>query len=544
MDLRSRRKLFLLLIIANLTGIFVQLLMGDSALYANISKQMVLTGDYSNLSVNGADWLDKPHLQFWFAALMMEFLGIHDWVFKLSSFLVFLFGIRYTFLFAKRHYTEEHAWAAVIILSSSLHIIISNSDVRAENILLTFIIGAVYHFCNYLSSDSWRQLIFASVLAALAIMTKGLFALIPIGAAVLAFAMGKGLLKQLFHWKILVSAVLILLCISPELISLYRQFDMHPEKTVYGVQNVSGIKFFLWDSQFGRFFNTGPIKGAGHPTFFLQVMFWAFAPWGLLFYMAFAKKALRTIVGQYYKEWASLFGFLLLFVIYSLSSFQLSHYLNILFPFAAILSADYLLTVIRSGKESWFWPVHYLSLALLYTAMIAFLFLFELSNTWIFGACLLFCIFLHLIVWGATWDKEWKLLSHSSIVMALVAVFLNLNLYPTLFPYQSGTTAAITNNKAPLENAAIARNSFLLEFYSDSTLTRIDTSMNFSQQLRNQELVYADQRVLRILDKRGEKYRIVNELDHFHTTKLNAKFLDPETRGEEAFHRYLIEMID
>jgi hypothetical protein len=78
--------------------------------------------------------------------------------------------------------------------------------------------------------------------------------------------------------------VLILLFITPELYSLYTQFDIHPEKVVFGRTNVSGLKFFFWDSQFGRFFNTGPIKGNGEPTFFLHTTLWPFYP-GLLFFM-------------------------------------------------------------------------------------------------------------------------------------------------------------------------------------------------------------------------------------------------------------------
>ena len=34
--------------------------------------------------------------------------------------------------------------------------------------------------------------------------------------------------------------------------------------------SVSGIRFFFWDSQFGRFFNTGPIKGSGDPFFYFH----------------------------------------------------------------------------------------------------------------------------------------------------------------------------------------------------------------------------------------------------------------------------------
>ena len=59
--------------------------------------------------------------------------------------------------------------------------------------------------------------------------------------------------KQLFHWRWLLALVLITIFISPELYCLWKQFDQHPEKIVLESQKVSGIKFFLWDSQFGLY---------------------------------------------------------------------------------------------------------------------------------------------------------------------------------------------------------------------------------------------------------------------------------------------------
>ncbi|MBL0132485.1 MAG: hypothetical protein IPP43_16420 [Chitinophagaceae bacterium] len=92
-------------------------------------------------------------------------------------------------------------------------------------------------------------------------MTKGVFTLIPVGAAMAGELIIKKNWKELFHWKWLVAGALLVVFISPELYSLWYQFDRHPEKTVFGKTNVSGIRFFLWDSQFGRFLNSGPIKG-------------------------------------------------------------------------------------------------------------------------------------------------------------------------------------------------------------------------------------------------------------------------------------------
>src|SRR6202000_190718 len=150
------------------------------------------------------------------------------------------------------------------------------------------------------------------------------------------------------RWWIALAA--IVLFITPELYCLYQQFDLHPEKQVFGRYAVSGIRFFFWDSQFGRFFNTGPIKGAGDPFFYFHTLLWAFLPWSLILYAAIVQKCRRSVDGTgtgYLRrnvngDYICLGAALASFIVFSLSRFQLPHYLNILFPFFSILTAGYL----------------------------------------------------------------------------------------------------------------------------------------------------------------------------------------------------------
>src|SRR5690606_40111027 len=133
-----------------------------------------------------------------------------------------------------------------------------------------------------------------------------LFALFTIAVA---FAVHFIITRQwnaLFHWLLIIAAVLTFICFIPELITLYIQFDLHPEKTVFGQKNVSGLKFFFWDSQFGRFFNTGPIKGKGDPLFFVHTFFWASLPWSVLLYSAWFWQ-LKT-KGRNQQEWYGISG--------------------------------------------------------------------------------------------------------------------------------------------------------------------------------------------------------------------------------------------
>jgi hypothetical protein len=142
-------------------------------------------------------------------------------------------------------------------------------------------------------------------------------------------------------------------CVVPELLALYRQFDMHPEKTVFDQTGVSGIRFFLWDSQFGRFFNVGPITNKdGNKLFFVLVFVWAFLPWVAAFVMA-CWQAVKQFTGVDKKDGAIqvylLGSFFVSFVMFSLTSFQLDYYTVIVYPFAAVLIAPLLLSVVSDA---------------------------------------------------------------------------------------------------------------------------------------------------------------------------------------------------
>jgi len=171
-------------VLVNFSGLFVTIMGPDAALYATIAKTMVQHHDYTNLIVNGTDWLDKPHFPFWIAALSYNTFGISTWAYKLPGILFLLMGAWYTYRLAKELYNERIALWSVLILLTSQHILLSNNDVRAEPYLTGLIIAAVFHFYRANRDNNYWHLLAGCVFTACAIMTKGMFAIIPIGGAI------------------------------------------------------------------------------------------------------------------------------------------------------------------------------------------------------------------------------------------------------------------------------------------------------------------------------------------------------------------------
>lgn len=328
----------------------------DSYLYAEISAELAKSGGFAFLTHLGADWLDKPHFPFWVTAIFFRMFGIGTTSYMLSGFVFYTLGGIYTYRLAKQLYNQEVALLSTLVYFSVLRICLVAIDLRAECFLLGEIVPAAFYWLRFYQDKRIITLnaVFGAIFSACAVMTKGVFVIVPIfsGLAVLAVyykIIGSKDAQRLPNLliKLLIAILMIGLLIMPELLSLYLQFDLHPEKVVFNKQNVSGLKWFFWGSQFGRFLNTGEItKGGGGYLFFTHTFLWSFLPWTFICILGWYSE-IKALIQNFSKYSNGVFiylgaSFLIPFIMFSLSKFQLDFYIVILFPFAAITTGNYL----------------------------------------------------------------------------------------------------------------------------------------------------------------------------------------------------------
>ncbi len=353
MNVRQVQWLILFITLVNATGMVTPVInQGDSVTYASLAQHMVVHGDWARLVLDGQDWLDKPHFPFWVGALFFKLLGISAFSYILPGFLFHLLGGYYTYRMARMFYSKNAAWLALLVYMSVYHIMASSIEVRAEAFLTGSIMGACYYWLRFDATSRFKHLLLAAIFSATAVMTKGVFTLITIGSGLVCMWLFLGQWRKLFSLKWLAALLLTSICTAPELIALYVQFDLNTPQQVYANTDVSkpfsGIQFFVWDSQFGRFFNTGPIKNtAGNPAYFLHVFVWAFLPWVAVYIATLAKDMrhffTRNIAQTEKAPFVFLFtSFSITFALFSATSFQLDYYTVIVFPFAAIACGKYL----------------------------------------------------------------------------------------------------------------------------------------------------------------------------------------------------------
>jgi 4-amino-4-deoxy-L-arabinose transferase-like glycosyltransferase len=532
----------------HVAGLPIPLMDPDAAVYATLAKTIAETGDYGNLYLVGRDWLDKPHFPFWVTALSFKLFGINTVAYKLPGLLFMAGAAAYTYRLARRLYTVGVARMAVLMLLTALHIIMSDADVRAEPFLTGLIAGSVYHFYRLKERFAWSHLLLGAAFAGGAMMTKGLFTLVPIGGAIGAELLLKRDWRGLFHPKWALAVLLSFVFTLPELLSLYAQFDAHPEKVVFGQTGVSGVKFFFWDSQFGRFFNTGPIKGEGDKFFFLHTLLWAFLPWALLMYAALFRLIRRNLPKlDPAQEWYTLGAALPTLLLFSLSSFQLPHYANIVFPFLAILTAAFVETIRTPAGRRAYAAAQGLHVVLLVVAVGLLHVFFQppVVTPW-FWLAVAAVLGVGVALAKAGLPPVPRIFYVTCLTAALFNFYVNLVFYPNVLPYQAaGPAARYASRHFPRCTTAvfgdIGNNSF--EFYHRGPVTWYFQARDLdAARRRDSLLVYTTASQLDTLRAARIPYQMAATFPHFHVTTLTGEFVNHRTRPQ-ALERHVLVVV-
>lgn len=414
----------------------------DAAQYAGMAIEMFKRGEWLHITDGGRDYLDKPPLVFWTAALCYKLFGISNISYKIPSLLFWLLGIVSTYKLAARFYSFITAYIAALLLATCEAGFMITNDCRTDTLLTGAVIFSLWQLMAYIEEKKILYFLGGFTGIALAMLAKG-----PIGLMVPVLALATHFIfkqqwRNFFRWEWIVGIIWVLLLLSPMLWGLYTQFDLHPEKIVNGESNVSGIKFFFWTQSFGRITGESQWKDDSDFFFLWHTSLWAFLPWGIMLFGALFTqlwnvfKAPKTIV-----EYFSLGGFLLPLIALSLSHYKLPHYIFVTYPLAAILTANYISQLIEKKTLQSFFI--YLQGIIAFTLAIAAILIPILSfphKIWqilavVMGGVVLFLFF---------YLKE-KPLYRLLIPCIVAAIWVNLEgnlwFYPQVMQYQACTQA-------------------------------------------------------------------------------------------------------
>jgi 4-amino-4-deoxy-L-arabinose transferase-like glycosyltransferase len=541
--LKISTQIFVVIIIIYLIGFGIDVMDVDAAQYASMSREMLASGHFLQVYDFGKDYLDKPPFLFWISALSMKIFGVNNFAYRFPSFLFALFAIFSTFKFANLYYKKEVAVLAAIILASCQALFLINHDVRTDTILMSWVIFSIWQLAEWYEKNKLQNFLLASIGIAGGLLTKG-----PIALFVPIFAFGSQIILQrnfrmIFKWQYILGIIIIGSLLLPMCIGLYQQFDLHPEKHVIDKTGVSGLRFYFWTQSFGRITGESEWNNGANIFFLLQNMLWSFLPWILFFLIAFFEEV-KQLIRQKFKllprqEWISMGGFLLTYLALGMSKYQLPHYIFVVFPFAAIITAKFLYALLFEEKYNakfrnvltW---IHFVVFSLLWIALIFLLsYCFDNIPVWVVAIAVILFVVYNYLFFSKTQLLP-KLLTICLFTIIGVNLFLNYSVYPALLKYQMGSVVGrwIYNNKIPVDRCYLyqTNNIHSLDFYAQSIIGQKKST----NELLAGDYLIADKTVFADLDKTGRKYTVEFTGNDFHVTGLSFQFLNPKTRAGEV----------
>ncbi len=152
----------------------------DDAFYAGYGKEMILSGDWRSLRLNGYHIFEFPPMFPWLEALSMKLLGLTDFAAKFPAALAGLLTIVLTYLTAKELFAGF--WPPVLsmaILSGSQYFIKYGMHAMTDVPFTFFFTLSIYLYLKALKEPRLFPLSGAAIGAA--ILTRSVIGLIPIG---------------------------------------------------------------------------------------------------------------------------------------------------------------------------------------------------------------------------------------------------------------------------------------------------------------------------------------------------------------------------
>jgi 4-amino-4-deoxy-L-arabinose transferase-like glycosyltransferase len=546
--------LFAIIILIYCLAIPVDIMEIDSAQYATIAQEMILRNDYLHVFDRGSEYLDKPPFIFWITAAFYHLFGMGTFAFKFPSILFSCLGIFATYKLARIYYSKETAVIAALILATTQGYFHFNNDVRTDTYLTNSVITAVWLICEYLRNNKWLYMLSGFAMIGIAMLSKG-----PLGLIIPVIAIGGDLLirrewKSIFKWEWLIGIFVILIVLSPMLIGLYEQFDLHPEKIVNEKTGVSGLRFFFWEQSFGRITGENVWKNDTGPFFFVPNIAWSFMPWSLPLFCAVFQEFFDLIKRQGYLknkiEWISLLGLIIPFIALSQSHYKLPHYIYVVFPFAAILTASFLtrlqlpeftnklriINLIQSIVLAFVWVL----------AGLIFIWFFPLEN-WLLIIVGIFGVIGYVYLVLNEKKNQLKYFISVSLITVLSAnVLIACQFYPSILKYQAGGAVAkeiLKKGIDPKEIFIYRLSARSLDVITHSVI--IEKSLPFfMEKISAGETIYIVTDYQGVLDFKAQGYSIstITEKPNHAATLITLEFLIPESRTKALSKYYLLKI--
>ncbi len=314
---------------------------------------------------------------------------------------------------------------------------------------------------------------------------------------------------------------------------------------MYEIQGPSGLKFFYWTQSFGRITGDSYWENDASFFFFFHTIVWDFQPWVLLFIPAFIVSLINLVKKKFKpaddEEYISTAGFILVLLALSKSNFKLPHYIFPLFPFAAIITANFIYSIkdkLLAKISKWYMGVIQLFWVMI---LILFIFVFPPSNPFIPAIA--------IVIFLMSWCAFIKLKPGAEklvIPILLTAIGFNFVLsshfYPNLLYYQASAQAGkLVYEKGIPEDKFYCywNHENVLDFYAKRTIEILE--FNDLEELPTGTWVFTDNNGYEHFIKENLSFKPVHTFPYQSPTMLRINFLNRKTRESALKYYHIME---
>lgn len=301
----------------------------DEGRYAEIAREMAVSGDWVTPRLNDLKYFEKPPLQYWATATAYKLFGEHHWTSRLWPALTGFAGLLLVWFAGARLFGREAGqYAALLLGSSMLYALIAHINTLDMGVTFFITLAIAGLLLGQTETDrnkqrNWMLLGWAGM--ALAVLSKGLMGVVLPGAALFIYCVLQrdfGVLKRM-RW--LPGVAVFLLIAAPW---FYLVMKANPE--FFG-------RFFIYE-HYTRF-TTKEADRYEPWYYFIPILLFGILPWTVLM----LDTVLRTWKNSarnnsaFNPERFLLIWVVFVLVFFSISGSKLSSYILPIFPALALL---------------------------------------------------------------------------------------------------------------------------------------------------------------------------------------------------------------
>jgi 4-amino-4-deoxy-L-arabinose transferase-like glycosyltransferase len=240
------------------------------ATHAEAAREMYVTHDFVTLKINGNRYLEKAPLMYWLIASSYAVFGVNEFAARVPTMLAILGLTLLAMKWGRRAFGDRAAIYAGMFVATTVGYYLFSRVLIPEAVLSLFIAGSFYCFLTALEDGKPWQWYGGYACLALAVLTKGLLALVVVGFAMLLFLAVSGEWRRWREFHI-ATGLLLFFAIAT------------PWHVLAGIRNPHFFWFYFVNEHFMRFLGKRIPKDYNkqeNSLYWTLHMVWLF-PWSL-----------------------------------------------------------------------------------------------------------------------------------------------------------------------------------------------------------------------------------------------------------------------